>query len=154
MRTGQVTIRVHCSKGTYVRSIAHELGAALGVGGHLLALRRLQSGPFGIEQAVPLAALLDLAASGRTAELERFVVPMRDALGELPELALDEAHARKGAYGMVLGARDLADSHAGRQPEGTKLRVTGPGGQLLALAEQGPGALKYLRVFVTPRDLP
>lgn len=151
--TGDATIRVHCSKGTYVRSIAHELGEALGVGGHLAALRRLQSGPFSIEQAVPLAVVLEMVAAGRQEELARFVVPMREALAEIPEVLLDEERARKVAYGMVLGGRDLVASDFPRQPQGTKVRVTGPGGRLLAVAEQAPGGLRYLRVMVTPRDL-
>lgn len=52
-------VKVCCSKGTYIRSLAHDLGKKLGVGGHLLELRRLQSGNFSVEQAVPLQAILD-----------------------------------------------------------------------------------------------
>lgn len=52
-------VKVCCSKGTYIRSLAHDLGEKLGVGGHLLELRRLQSGSFSVEQAVPLQSILD-----------------------------------------------------------------------------------------------
>ncbi|WP_373046038.1 tRNA pseudouridine(55) synthase TruB [Vulgatibacter sp.] len=152
-QTGAATIFVHCSKGTYVRSIAHELGEALGVGGHLMALRRLRSGPFSLDRAVPLPVILDLAASGRQDEIARFVVPMSEALAELPEARLDETRARKVAYGMVLGARDLAESGLPRQEEGVRVRITGPGGRLLAVAEQRQGTLRYVRVLVTPQDL-
>jgi len=151
--TGDVSLRVHCSKGTYVRSIAWELGEALGVGGHLASLRRLRSGPFSIGQAVPLGVLLELAKAGRSEELARFVVPMREALAELPEAVVDEERARKVAHGMLLGGRDLAASRLPRQQEGTRVRVTGPDGRLLAVAEQAPAGLRYLRVLVTPRDL-
>src|SRR5205823_5292251 len=52
-----VAIGVRCGKGTYIRSLAADLGAALGVGAHLTALRRMRVGPFGIAAAVPLATL-------------------------------------------------------------------------------------------------
>lgn len=150
--TQQATVFVHCSKGTYVRSIAHELGEALGVGGHLTALRRLRSGPFSLDRAVPLPVILDLVASGRAEELARFVVPMGEALAELPEARLDEVRARKVGFGMVLGSRDLEGSGLGAQPDGTRVRVTGPDGRLLAVAEQKLGTLRYVRVLVTPQD--
>ncbi len=152
--TGDATIFVHCSKGTYVRSIASELGEALGVGGHLVALRRLRSGPFSLDRAIPLSVVLELMAAGRTDELAQQVVPMGEALAELPEAQLDEARARKVAFGMVLGARDLAESGLPRHPEGTRVRVTGPGGRLLAVAEQRDAGLRYVRVLITPDDLP
>lgn len=65
------TVDLTCSKGTYVRSLAHDLGEALGVGAHLSALRRLASGGFRIEDAVPLDAARDLLSSGRGHELLR-----------------------------------------------------------------------------------
>ena len=52
-------VRVECSKGTYVRSLAHDLGQALGVGGHLTALRREAIGPFQAVEAFALDALVD-----------------------------------------------------------------------------------------------
>ncbi|GAB5535146.1 MAG: hypothetical protein Rubg2KO_13950 [Rubricoccaceae bacterium] len=55
--TQDVDIRVECSKGTYIRSLAHDLGAALGVGGHLVALRREAIGPFEVGEAYELARL-------------------------------------------------------------------------------------------------
>lgn len=55
----ELTINVTCSKGTYIRALARDIGAALGCGAHLTALRRTQAGAFAIAQAVPLQALLD-----------------------------------------------------------------------------------------------
>ena len=60
-RGDDLDVRVACSKGTYVRSLAHDLGAALGVGGHLVALRREAIGPFGVGEAFALDALVDAA---------------------------------------------------------------------------------------------
>lgn len=63
--------RIACTKGTYVRSIAHELGQKLGCGAHLATLRRITSGKFDVADATPLDALLKLTA----AELEKRVIP-------------------------------------------------------------------------------
>jgi tRNA pseudouridine55 synthase len=63
--------RIACTKGTYVRSIANELGKMAGCGAHLAALRRLASGKFDVAEAMPLAEVLKLT----TAELEKRVLP-------------------------------------------------------------------------------
>ena len=60
-----VRLRVHCSGGTYMRSIAHDLGQALGCGAHLTELRRLASGEFELDQARTIAQLESLAAEER-----------------------------------------------------------------------------------------
>jgi tRNA pseudouridine55 synthase len=72
------TFRVVCSAGTYVRSLAHDLGRHLGCGAHLESLRRLRSGDFGIEQAVRL----DRASAAD-------VVPMEELLSEYPSITID-----------------------------------------------------------------
>src|SRR5512135_1772344 len=69
--------RLACTKGTYVRSIAHELGQKLGCGGHLATLRRLASGKFDVAQAVPLTEVLKLP----TRELEKRVLPFLKLVG-------------------------------------------------------------------------
>lgn len=56
----EVEFEVHCSKGTYVRTLAHDIGRKLGVGAHLLTLRRTRSGPFSVAQALPLEDFLKL----------------------------------------------------------------------------------------------
>lgn len=65
------TFRVSCTKGTYVRSLAHELGQTLGCGAHLATLRRTDSGKFSVNEAVPLAQLLEMSA----AQLASRVIP-------------------------------------------------------------------------------
>ena len=69
--------RLACTKGTYVRSIAHELGQRLGCGAHLAALRRVTSGRFDVAQAAPLAQVLALTAR----ELEKLVIPFLKLAG-------------------------------------------------------------------------
>lgn len=68
-----------CTKGTYVRSIAHELGQKIGCGAHLYALRRIASGGFNVADAVPLEQVLNLSQP----ELERRVIPFLKLLAEL-----------------------------------------------------------------------
>ncbi|HEY0840831.1 MAG TPA: tRNA pseudouridine(55) synthase TruB [Vulgatibacter sp.] len=136
-------IFVHCGKGTYVRSIAHELGQALGVGAHLGSLRRLRSGPFRIEDAVPLAMLMEAGAG----EIAGHLVSLRDALPDLVEIVLDEARVRKVSHGMSLGARDLAECRAPLLALGERVRLIDGAGRLLAVAERQEVGLRYLRVL-------
>ncbi|MGQ9745484.1 MAG: tRNA pseudouridine(55) synthase TruB [Dissulfurimicrobium sp.] len=68
-----ITFRIHCTKGTYIRTIAHEMGEYLGSGGHLAALRRIQNGPFTIEQAIDMESFNEMASADRLSEI---IVPM------------------------------------------------------------------------------
>lgn len=94
VRGDQVDLLVRCSPGTYVRALARDLGRALGVGGHLAALRRVRSGGFGLEAAVPLR---DLAARARTA-----LVPLRELLPDWPAVRVGEAGREAFRHGRDL----------------------------------------------------
>ena len=124
-----VDIDLTCSSGTYVRALARDLGEVLGVGGHLIALRRTRVGDFHLAQARTLADL------ERSFEL----VPINDvAAGAFPRRDLDTADA-------------VAVSHGGRLPaSGTAGPVAafGPDGTFLALLEDRDGAARPLAVFV------
>jgi tRNA pseudouridine55 synthase len=76
----EVEIDVRCSKGTYVRTLAHDIGRALGCGGHLVTLRRTRSGPFRVEDAIALDALL---ARGRDGAFQA-LIPVSRALADRP----------------------------------------------------------------------
>lgn len=143
----RVAFRIACTKGTYVRSVAHEIGQALGVGAHLVSLKRLRNGPFRLEDAVPLETLERWMKEGQLDRIEERLVPLREALADLREVRVDELCARKVARGMALGYRDLLQCGAPRLVEGELVRITGPQGRLLAVAEQRGGALRYRRVF-------
>jgi tRNA pseudouridine55 synthase len=89
-------VRAHCSGGTYLRSIAHDLGQALGCGAHLLELRRLASGEFEIGQARTIPQLESLAAEERLADA---LVPPASMLPGFPSVFVDDptaAHIRNG----------------------------------------------------------
>ena len=135
-RSGErIRIRVACSKGTYVRVLAEDLGAALGPGAHLCALRRMVAGRFRIGQAVTLEELERLDAPAR----ERLLLPVESLLQALPPVHLDE-----GTAGAFLNGRMVA-GHDG--PQGRR-RVYGGASDLLGVGEVGPGGeLRPLRLL-------
>jgi len=117
-----IDAEVWCSSGTYVRAIARDLGVALGVGGHLTALRRTAVGDFTLDQAVTLEELAergDAAAIPLAAAVERFLA-RRDA---------DAAEARVLAHGGPLPPVGLAGPYA----------VFGPDGRVLAIVSESDG---------------
>lgn len=135
----ELTVSVECSKGFFVRTLAHDLGRALGCGGHLKTLRRTRSGPFTLAQAVPLASLADRSL------VEQRLVSVDDALCELPRLVTTEAEAQRVVHGVPIevGAR----AAAAPSPDGGRVRVVDPSGMLLAVAEVVQGRLRYCRVL-------
>jgi tRNA pseudouridine55 synthase len=130
----QLSLRVHCSKGFYVRVLGADIGEALGCGAHLTALRRIQSGPFQLQHAVTLE-MLQVPENWQSK-----VVGMCAALSELPMLQVTEAEAKKVLHGGAV----LRPGH----PEVT-VRVMDPGERMLAIAsvEASDGKVRYLRVL-------
>lgn len=86
----EVDIDVHCSKGTYIRSLAADIGDSLGVGGHVSSLRRTRVGPFAIEVAKSLSALEQERGDGPAQQLDHHVLDIDAAIHHLPALQLDE----------------------------------------------------------------
>jgi tRNA pseudouridine55 synthase len=116
---------VTCSKGTYVRVLAHDLGAALGVGGHLASLRRTASGPFDLRSAVPLADLAHVATEGRLPLLSPSA-----ALAGLRAVVADER-----TIGSIRRGQQWALRALGRpRGAGEVVRVASRGGHLIAIA--------------------
>ena len=98
----QATVRVKCSKGTYIRSLAADIGALLGVGAHVAALRRLQAGPFLEPQTVKLEHLQALRDAEDFAALDELLIPVEAALTHLPSVALAAADAQLLRQGQLL----------------------------------------------------
>lgn len=140
----ECTLSVRCSKGFFVRALADELGRALGSGGALKSLRRTASGPFTLERAIPLAQLEALASAGASgrAQLESRLVPMVDALADTPLFPVRAEDVARVGHGVPLEVSP--EQRPGR------VRVVGPDGALLAVAEVRQGRLVYVRV-VAPR---
>jgi tRNA pseudouridine55 synthase len=132
-----VTLDIVCSAGTYIRSLAHDLGAALGVGAHLAGLTRLASGAFTLEDAVPLDVLLADAGWAR-----RLTAP-EAALAGWPVVHLDADALSRVTHGQALAdAAARAGALAqGRAPDGTLAAVLVGDGErwrpVKVLAQQG-----------------
>ena len=86
-KNDELEIFVHCSKGTYIRTLAEDLGEILECGAHLSSLRRVAAGPFDINQTISLDKLTELAEQGMS-ELDKQLLPMHDALVDWPEISL------------------------------------------------------------------
>ena len=135
-QAGTIGFSVTCSSGTYVRSLAADLGKALGPGGSLLSLRRSAIGPHGVQGAVPTGDLLDRPVGSIPEWNERLSeagLTPEQALAFLPAFALDRSEAARLAQGQGPVAGDLR--HAGLPDETPLLRLTDEDGALLAVAE-------------------
>ncbi len=82
------TLEIECSKGTYIRSLAHDLGQALGCGAYLKSLIRTRYGIFDIKDAVTLSQLEEAARCG---DWQQYLYPIDSVLGEMPSMVVDEA---------------------------------------------------------------
>ncbi len=134
----ELAIDVACSKGTYIRSLAESIGAALGCGAHLAALRRTASGPLALSRATSLDALIAMPEPER----EALLLPPDVLLADWPRLALDEADAAR----LLCGLRRRTD--AANQP---RLRVYGPGADdFLGSAHVAAGELIPDRLLSPP----
>lgn len=129
-----VEIVVDCSSGTYIRAIARDLGAALGVGGHLARLRRTRVGTHEVSGALPVDRLDDPGAVGDA------MIRPEDAVSHFPRVTLDTDEARKVANGGAVPA-------PGEGTEGETVALLAPDGDLLAVAERAGGLLRPRKVF-------
>jgi tRNA pseudouridine55 synthase len=139
-----VTFRVVCSSGTYVRSLAADLGKDLGVGAHLKALRRTVIGPHRVENALRSA---DMGTELSAKTLSEKIIPLRQALPHFMEVEVDKRTALQVRRGHQPGWAELG-KNAPFPEEEVKL-VSGP--DLVALVRFEPGAkgqLRVSRVFV------
>ncbi|MET7641754.1 tRNA pseudouridine(55) synthase TruB [Streptomyces sp. NPDC005438] len=153
-------VSVVCSSGTYVRALARDLGADLGVGGHLTALRRTRVGPYGLDAARGLEELQkgvdearaeaeEGAPSERSGDRDQEwepgrgmpVIPLGDAAAAaFPQWRVNAEHARLLGNGARIPMPEVG--------EGGPVAVFGPGGEFLALVERHDGRSKSLAVFV------
>ncbi|MFD9408382.1 tRNA pseudouridine(55) synthase TruB [Streptomyces sp. NPDC059989] len=127
-----LVVSVVCSSGTYIRALARDLGADLGVGGHLTALRRTRVGPYKIDRARTLDQLQE----------ELTVMPIGEAAAAaFPRWDLDARRASLLANGVRIEMPDAYEA-------GRTVAVYGPDGTLLGLVESKGGKAKSLAVFV------
>lgn len=106
----EVQIRVRCSKGTYIRTLAEDIGELLGCGAHLTSLRRLATGPLSLDAATTLEALSELDESVRIARL----LPPDSLLMHLPQVVLQGALEERFSHGNALPCRDIEPGLCGQ----------------------------------------
>jgi len=133
-----LTLDIVCSSGTYVRSLAHDLGQQLGCGAHVTALTRLASGRFLLADAISLETLSSAAEAGNWADL---LHPMDTALMHLHAVAADETETKR-----LLNGRPIPCPEPPATAEG---RAYDPGGRLIAIVvyDAGTALWRPKRVF-------
>lgn len=125
------TLEVECSRGTYIRTLAAEIGRRVGCGAHLWSLVRSFVGCFSVENASTLEQLKAAALQG---DLKHYLIPMDRALQHLPALILDPAEASHLKHGRGIPRDQLVCLDQNPETDGTLLRIYSPRSRFLALA--------------------
>lgn len=134
----ELSLFVTCSKGTYIRTLAVEIGRALGCGAYLVGLSRTTVGPFTLDQACALDAL----ASAGVERARGMLLPVEVLVGGLPRLDCREAEAASFIHGREIPAPGM--------PAGAEVAVFGPAGRFLGVGFAGPArSLAPLRLMDT-----
>ena len=107
MTDDTITVDAHCSKGTYIRTLAQDIGEALGFGAHLSMLRRTDVSPFDCSKLYTIEDIEKLAEAG---ELEDTLLPIDSALIKLPSITLNEADANRVRNGLKASRPDVPES--------------------------------------------
>ena len=126
---------VECGSGTYIRSLAADLGEAVGGSAHLAWLRRLRVGPFPVEEARTLEEIAESPG--------KVLLPLVEAVRHLPRVDVDGETARAVAHGAVFPVTALGGDDPG------PFAVVGPDGRLLALYQKGRAAARPLVVLAS-----
>ena len=123
----RLEVAVTCSAGTYIRSLAHDLGLLLGCGAILSDLRRIRAGAFSVEQAHTISELEDLAAAGRLPEV---VIPAAFLLPDLPA-----EHFDSSIITQIRQGRDFRTSPFVVRPGAPRVKALSRSGELVAIGE-------------------
>ncbi len=139
-----VQFDVHCTSGTYIRSLVNELGQTLGCGAHLGGLRRVSVGEYGIREARSLEEIEELAGEENR---ERFLLPLESLLPETPKAILSEPGCRRLQKGSPLSAEFVLKLIPAAQSS-QAYRLFSPEGRFLALARPVEGKKAFLPFLV------
>ena len=138
LATDRISVDVHCGPGMYVRSLARDIGRAIGCGAHLASLRRTGSGPFHIREAVPVEALGAFAQAGK---LDEVVRPADEGVAESAAAILTAGHAEQLRSGQMAWAR------GGFLRPATLARLYGADGSFVGVGQvDEPGRVRALKV--------
>lgn len=124
LEAARLSFAVHCSTGTYVRSLVHDVGRLLGCGAHVAELRRLAVGPFKVEEAWPL----DEASARLAAGDWSLLIDMRKALSTMPVVSFDELASARLRCGQTIAGPDAQtrDQHLALDEQGCALGIVVP----------------------------
>lgn len=129
------SMKVDCSKGTYIRTLCDDIGRALGCFAHMSALERTRSGRFDIAEAFTLSQVEEMKEAGDTS----FLVPIDKVFEELPKRILSERKAALMCNGVKVRTQGIQN--------GEMYRVYDEGGRFLTISEAENGQLKILKTF-------
>jgi tRNA pseudouridine55 synthase len=127
----EVVIDVYCSSGTYIRSLANDLGKMLGCGAHLVGLRRTKSGRFTLRDAAPLRKLREAFENGNWYQ---YLIPAAEALSDWPAIELNQEKIEAVRHGH----RIPAEAGVGKMARGISEQ-----GELVALMEFDPNTTEW-----------
>ena len=131
----EAKLRVRCSKGTYIRTLCKDIGEALGCGGCMAELRRVQAGEYTLEGSVPLHDLLKISEAGE--DVEHLLRPVDSMFASTPKLTLNQKQSR-----LVRNGNGFASD-----AEPGKYRVYSPEGEFLALCKCEDGVMSTIKSF-------
>ena len=131
-------LRIACSKGTYIRTLCHDIGRALGCGAAMSSLRRTRAGAFTIDMAHTLESALDAVSQG---ELAKIIKPVDSMFPDYPAITLGEADSRRCKNGLPCRDGVLADG---------RYRFYGPDNEFLLLGEVVGREMRIIKSFFTP----
>lgn len=131
---GDYILDVACSKGTYVRTLCHDIGKKLGCGGCMSSLRRIKAGAFSLDKAHSLAEVQEAADKGRVSEL---IIPVDTLFSDYPEIAVNEAAEKKLRCGNIINTTAADGTY----------RIYSESGEFLLLGKVSCGKLKTIKSF-------
>ncbi len=140
-----VTIRVVCSKGTYIRTLCADIGQTLGVGGHLLALERRRVGPLTLEQALTVDEVTRRLQEGT---LQRSLLSLDHLLDQLPALVVTDEQVPHVLHGAPVSPAGVGQLPSSSEPVSVRLKTEA--GRLLAIGTHDPhnvGPIKIRKVL-------
>jgi len=139
-----VWIEVCCSSGTYIRTLAADLGRSLGTGAHLTFLRRVQSGPFHVDDAFTVTQVSQYLFNNRAEEV---IIPLKQALKGMMEVEISDALARKIRCGHKPNREELCGRNPSSHHSGDSLKAV-VGEELVAVLEEDSNGYNIKRVFI------
>jgi tRNA pseudouridine55 synthase len=140
-----VTLRVVCSKGTYVRTLCADMGEALGVGGHLWSLVRTRVGPFSLDRALTVD---DVATRHELGRLGLDIHSLDQVLDRMPCIEVDDRTAARAKHGAPVSSEEVVVRHeaaAGVKP-GTPIRIHDSQGRLVAIGRSPESPSQAMRI--------